>query len=210
MQITLQFAEKGGTKELTHDLHFQAPKYEITHVLVLSRLMATHVVQDFPKPSPGLLKLLNESKETSVPTPVSAPAPSQPSPATVSDDTKKRKLETSEDNRPVKKTTAGKGREWTGKPSDMDRLAQGLQKLHEDDLLQVVRIVSDHRTPEMYVKNDLEGISPFLGLFSLVQKVNLAWICTLLGIHFCGDCGTLLDRELRFETSLPGKLCMFI
>jgi len=39
----------------------------------------------------------------------------------------------------------------------MDRLAQGLQKLQEEDLLQVVRIVTDHKTPEMYVKNDLEG-----------------------------------------------------
>ena len=39
----------------------------------------------------------------------------------------------------------------------MDRLAQGLQKLPEEDLLQVVRIVMDNRTPEMYVKNDLEG-----------------------------------------------------
>ena len=39
----------------------------------------------------------------------------------------------------------------------MDRLAAGLQKLSEDDLLQIVRIVSEHKTPDMYVKNDLEG-----------------------------------------------------
>lgn len=42
----------------------------------------------------------------------------------------------------------------------MDRLAKGLQKLQEDDLLQVVRIVTEHKTPEMYVKNDLEGTHP--------------------------------------------------
>jgi transcription initiation factor TFIID/TFIIF subunit len=42
----------------------------------------------------------------------------------------------------------------------MDRLAKGLQKLQEDDLLQVVRIVTEHKTPEMYVKNDLEGTTP--------------------------------------------------
>jgi transcription initiation factor TFIID/TFIIF subunit len=49
----------------------------------------------------------------------------------------------------------------------MDRLAQGLQKLQEDDLLQVVRIVTEHKTPEMYVKNDLEGTFPlfFLAIF---------------------------------------------
>lgn len=44
----------------------------------------------------------------------------------------------------------------------MDRLAQGLQKLQEDDLLQIVRIVTEHKTPEMYVKNDLEGSIPFM------------------------------------------------
>jgi transcription initiation factor TFIID/TFIIF subunit len=39
----------------------------------------------------------------------------------------------------------------------MDRLAAGLQKLQEDDLLQLVRIVQENKTPDMYVKNDLEG-----------------------------------------------------
>jgi len=34
MAITLHFAEKGGTKDIAHDLHFQAPKYETTHVVV--------------------------------------------------------------------------------------------------------------------------------------------------------------------------------
>jgi transcription initiation factor IIF auxiliary subunit len=34
MLITLHFAEKGGTKDLAHDLHFQSPKYEITHLVV--------------------------------------------------------------------------------------------------------------------------------------------------------------------------------
>jgi len=42
----------------------------------------------------------------------------------------------------------------------MDRLAEGLQKLQEDDLLQIVKIVTEHKTPEMYVKNDLEGTPP--------------------------------------------------
>ena len=45
MAITLHFAEKSGTKELAHDLHFQAPKYETTHVVV--RLALTSVFIDF-------------------------------------------------------------------------------------------------------------------------------------------------------------------
>jgi transcription initiation factor TFIID/TFIIF subunit len=39
MSVTLHFAEKGGTKELAHDLNFQQPKYEISHVVVLFSLM---------------------------------------------------------------------------------------------------------------------------------------------------------------------------
>jgi hypothetical protein len=74
------------------------------------------------------------------------------------EETKKRKLETNDEHRQNKKSSAvSKGKEWSGKPNEMDRLAQGLQKLQEDDLLQVVRIVTEHKTPEMYVKNDLDG-----------------------------------------------------
>jgi hypothetical protein len=36
MSIVLTYAEKSGTKDITHDLHFQSPKYEVTHVLVRS------------------------------------------------------------------------------------------------------------------------------------------------------------------------------
>jgi len=34
MSIVLTYAEKSGTKTIAHDLHFQAAKYEVTHVLV--------------------------------------------------------------------------------------------------------------------------------------------------------------------------------
>jgi transcription initiation factor IIF auxiliary subunit len=40
---------------------------------------------------------------------------------------------------------------------DMERLADGLQKLAEDDLLQVVQLVHDNKTAESYIKNDLES-----------------------------------------------------
>lgn len=39
---------------------------------------------------------------------------------------------------------------------DMDRLADGLQKLGEDDLLQVVQMVHDNKAPDSYTKNDVE------------------------------------------------------
>lgn len=46
----------------------------------------------------------------------------------------------------------------------MERLAEGLQKLQEDDLLQVVQMVHDNKTAETYAKNDVERmlLLPFL------------------------------------------------
>lgn len=38
----------------------------------------------------------------------------------------------------------------------MDKLADGLQRLGEDDLLQVVQMVHDNKAPDSYTKNDVE------------------------------------------------------
>jgi transcription initiation factor IIF auxiliary subunit len=39
---------------------------------------------------------------------------------------------------------------------DMDRLADGLQKLGEDDLLVVVQMVHDNKAADSYTKNDVD------------------------------------------------------
>ena len=39
----------------------------------------------------------------------------------------------------------------------MDKLADGLQKLNEDDLLQVVQMVHDNKSADSYTKNDVES-----------------------------------------------------
>jgi transcription initiation factor IIF auxiliary subunit len=44
----------------------------------------------------------------------------------------------------------------------MDKLADGLQKLNEDDLLQVVQMVHDNKSADSYTKNDAESKSPLL------------------------------------------------
>jgi transcription initiation factor IIF auxiliary subunit len=41
----------------------------------------------------------------------------------------------------------------------MEKLGDGLQKLNEDDLLQVVQMIHDHKTNETYTKNDIESKS---------------------------------------------------
>ncbi len=40
---------------------------------------------------------------------------------------------------------------------DMDKLADGLVKLSEDDLLQVVQMIHDNKSEETYTKNDIES-----------------------------------------------------
>ena len=42
---------------------------------------------------------------------------------------------------------------------DMEKLADGLQKLGEEDLLQVVQMVYDNKTQDTYTKNDVESKS---------------------------------------------------
>jgi transcription initiation factor IIF auxiliary subunit len=42
----------------------------------------------------------------------------------------------------------------------MEKLADALQKLEEDDLLKVVQMVHDHKSSETYVKNDVERRAP--------------------------------------------------
>lgn len=40
----------------------------------------------------------------------------------------------------------------------MEKLADGLQKLGEEDLLQVVQMVYDNKTQDTYTKNDVESM----------------------------------------------------
>lgn len=48
---------------------------------------------------------------------------------------------------------------FVGLQVDMDKLADGLQKLGEDDLLQVVQMVHDNKAPDSYTVNDVERTS---------------------------------------------------
>ena len=45
----------------------------------------------------------------------------------------------------------------TSRNVDMEKLAEALPQLQEDDLLQVVQMVHDNKSEETYTKNDLES-----------------------------------------------------
>lgn len=46
----------------------------------------------------------------------------------------------------------------------MEKLADGLQKLSEDDLLHVVTMVHDNKTSETYTKNDVESLLSYTAM----------------------------------------------
>ncbi|KAF2199551.1 SAS complex, SAS5 subunit/transcription initiation factor IID, subunit 14 [Delitschia confertaspora ATCC 74209] len=59
---------------------------------------------------------------------------------------------------------------------DMEKLADGLQKLTEDDLLQVVQMIHDNKTNETYTKNDVENGEFHVDLYTLPDSlVKMLW-----------------------------------
>jgi len=51
-----------------------------------------------------------------------------------------------------------------------------LQRLSEDDLLHVVQLVHDHKSPETYLKNDVENGEFHVDLYTLPdQLVKMLW-----------------------------------
>jgi len=59
---------------------------------------------------------------------------------------------------------------------DMEKLADGLQKLTEDDLLQVVQMVHDNKSADTYTKNDVDNGEFHVDLYTLPDPlVKMLW-----------------------------------
>lgn len=127
--------EGWGEFDLTIDLFAveKGGKHTIAHDLNFAqpRYEAKHVI-NFKNPNPNLLEVLRKS----------GPVPDDANGA--------RKKGADTDARKKKKTGQ----------VDMDRLADGLVKLQEDDLLQVVQMIHDNKSDETYTKNDVDRKSP--------------------------------------------------
>lgn len=54
---------------------------------------------------------------------------------------------------------------------DLERLAEGLQRLGEDDLLGVVQMVTDNKTSDMYIKNDIDEGEFHMDLYTLPDSL---------------------------------------
>jgi len=148
MKIALTIAEKGGERKISHDLNFLKEKYIVDHVISV------------PTNKPGLLALLAES----------GPVPSSEGATTpgLSSVTEKRKTSLVGDVKAKKvKTSSGAVKGGV----DLEKLADGLTKLSEDDLLGVVQMVTDNRSPEMNIKNDVDEGEFTMDLYSLPDSL---------------------------------------
>jgi len=54
-----------------------------------------------------------------------------------------------------------------GKKVDMEKLADGLQKLQEEDLLHVIQLIHDNKTTDTYTTNDVDAGEFHVDLYTL-------------------------------------------
>lgn len=92
-------------------------------------------------------------------------------------------------NKPEKK------RQKTSRNVDMEKLAEALPRLGEDDLLQVVQMVHDNKTEETYTKNDVESKSRFF--LAETSTRGVAWANTSTDGEFHVDLYTLPDPLIK-------------
>jgi transcription initiation factor IIF auxiliary subunit len=107
-------------------------KHTLVHDLNFAKpkYEAKHVVT-FKNPNPALISILRETG--SVP---------------------------GDENGARKKTDGDKKRKRALGVVDMEKLADGLVKLNEDDLLHVVQMIHDNKSEDTYTKNDIERKFP--------------------------------------------------
>ncbi|WPG99798.1 Transcription initiation factor TFIID subunit 14 [Acrodontium crateriforme] len=69
-----------------------------------------------------------------------------------------------------------KARTKTSRNVDMEKLAEALPQLQEDDLLQVVQMVHDNKSEDTYTKNDVENGEFHVDLYTLPDPlIKMLW-----------------------------------
>lgn len=139
MDISVFFLEKAGERKVPHDLNFLKDSYETDHVIQV------------PLNKPILLAELEKSGSVEDTSATSAK--------------RKTSLTGAVEPKPKKAKTATVST-MRGNV-DLEKLAVGLTKLNEDDLVGVVQMISDNNTPEMNVTNNADDGEFIVDLYSL-------------------------------------------
>lgn len=140
-ELMIELKDLGGkTHNIVHDLNFANARYETKQIIT------------FKNPKGALLEALRNS----------GPIPGETATNGADTASKKRTSEIGAGSTQKKKKAGD------SKAIDMDKLAEGLQKLGEDDLLQVVQMVHDNKSEDSWMRNDVERKSTanFFALFS--------------------------------------------
>ncbi|KAJ9501288.1 transcription factor TFIIF complex subunit Tfg3 [Exophiala xenobiotica] len=138
----------GRLHNIVHDLNFSNARYETKQIIT------------FKNPKGALLDALRNS----------GPIPGEAATNGADASSKKRTSEIGAGNTQKKK----KGGD--GKAIDMDKLAEGLQKLGEDDLLQVVQMVHDNKSEDSWMRNDVEQGEFHVDLYTLPENlIKMLW-----------------------------------
>ena len=148
----------GKPHNVVHDLNFANARYETKQIIT------------FKNPKGSLLEALRNS----------GPIPGESATNGADTASKKRSSEIGAGGTQKKK----KGGD--GKAIDMDKLAEGLQKLGEDDLLQVVQMVHDNKSEESWMRNDVErryNLSS-CSAHTLISAVSQRASSTSISTHF--------------------------
>jgi len=81
-----------------------------------------------------------------------------------------------EENGARKKTDAERKRKRAAGAIDMEKLAESLVKLSEDDLLHVVQMIHDNKSDDTYTKNDIDAGEFHVDLYTLPESlVKMLW-----------------------------------
>lgn len=139
--ITLSLIEKGGDKKLNHDLNFAKERYVVDHVVTINT----------NKP-----KLLKEFQK-------SGPVPNWDENAPAAGSKRKAAAGGSSETKSSKRTKGSASKAGV----DLEKMADYLTKLGEDDLLGVVQMVNDNRTSEMVIRNDVDNGEFTMDLYTL-------------------------------------------
>jgi hypothetical protein len=101
---------------------------------------------------------------------------------------------------PTARATRTTPRRRTG----IEKLAHGVQKLSDDDLLYVVILVYDNETSETYTKNDVEDGGFHIDLYTLPDSlVNMLRTSPQERLIPYGFAGRLVLQQQRVQTDSP-------
>ncbi|KAI3403624.1 TAF14 [Candida oxycetoniae] len=147
---------KPGERKFQHDLNFLQEKYHNDHVIS---------IPVGPNKNPQLNKFLLESGSL----PFDEGSNNSNGPSGV-----KRKLESSNGPSSSNQVAGDKNKKSKGAIKgniDLEKLSNGLTKLSEDDLIVVVQMVTDNRTNEMNIKNDVDNGEFTMDLYTLPDSL---------------------------------------